>query len=333
MLGVSSSGFLTIVETKLHRNPQSRREVLGQILDYCSQLSSWSYDKLVEAVSSAKHRANDAADPLVTAAKGPNVSASDQTRFRATVTEGLRHGRFLMLIVGDGFRDSTQHLVDFVEKFMHLQFTVRLVELQLFRPAGTKEYPVLVVPRVTARTQEVTRAIVRLQHNVNPADVVIEGIKPQVTTPGLEGFVEVLRKTSPVADRFAEFVGGLAPLQIYPDPTKDGISLRFPDPNGSGQQFRILRVRRNGHARVGRLKGQLEKQGYSVEPAVKYLNMIASWLPGTTVGDTGELYGPNGRAKEIPLTVLLRDHADEYALLVRRLLDEIRAVGAEVQKG
>ena len=48
VLGVSPSGFLTIVETKLYRNPQSRREVLGQILDYCAQLTTWSYADLVD---------------------------------------------------------------------------------------------------------------------------------------------------------------------------------------------------------------------------------------------------------------------------------------------
>ena len=33
-LFISSKGFLVIVETKLWRNPESRREVIGQIIDY-----------------------------------------------------------------------------------------------------------------------------------------------------------------------------------------------------------------------------------------------------------------------------------------------------------
>lgn len=35
-LYISPSGFITIVETKLYRNPQARREVIGQVIDYAS---------------------------------------------------------------------------------------------------------------------------------------------------------------------------------------------------------------------------------------------------------------------------------------------------------
>ena len=43
---VTPSGRLVIAETKLYRNPQSRREVIGQILDYAKDLMNWSYDEL-----------------------------------------------------------------------------------------------------------------------------------------------------------------------------------------------------------------------------------------------------------------------------------------------
>ena len=37
---ISSKGYLVIVETKLWRNPESRREVVGQILDYAKDIQS-----------------------------------------------------------------------------------------------------------------------------------------------------------------------------------------------------------------------------------------------------------------------------------------------------
>ena len=38
VLYVSPAGLVTIVETKLWRNPEARREVVGQILDYAKEL-------------------------------------------------------------------------------------------------------------------------------------------------------------------------------------------------------------------------------------------------------------------------------------------------------
>ena len=43
VLDIAENGIITIVEVKLARNPQSRREVLAQIFDYISELSNYSY--------------------------------------------------------------------------------------------------------------------------------------------------------------------------------------------------------------------------------------------------------------------------------------------------
>ena len=43
---ISSKGYLVIVETKLWRNPEARREVVGQIIDYAQSVQKWDYEKL-----------------------------------------------------------------------------------------------------------------------------------------------------------------------------------------------------------------------------------------------------------------------------------------------
>ncbi len=50
---ISPSGHLTLVEAKLYRNPQARREVVGQIIDYGKDLSRWTYSDLDAAVRAA----------------------------------------------------------------------------------------------------------------------------------------------------------------------------------------------------------------------------------------------------------------------------------------
>ena len=52
-LYVNALGRLTLAEFKLWRNPQARREVIGQILDYTKELASWSYEDLQREVSKA----------------------------------------------------------------------------------------------------------------------------------------------------------------------------------------------------------------------------------------------------------------------------------------
>lgn len=48
---VNPLGRLVLAEFKLWRNPQARREVIGQILDYAKEFASWSYEDLQREVS------------------------------------------------------------------------------------------------------------------------------------------------------------------------------------------------------------------------------------------------------------------------------------------
>ena len=48
---VTPSGLPVLVECKLWRNPEGRREVVGQILDYAKELSRWSSSDLQREVS------------------------------------------------------------------------------------------------------------------------------------------------------------------------------------------------------------------------------------------------------------------------------------------
>ena len=45
-LYISKDGYLVIVETKLWNNPESRREVVGQILDYAKEVREWDWTTL-----------------------------------------------------------------------------------------------------------------------------------------------------------------------------------------------------------------------------------------------------------------------------------------------
>ena len=50
ILFVNDDGLFTMVETKLWRNPQSRREVVSQLTDYAASMAKMTYEELCEAV-------------------------------------------------------------------------------------------------------------------------------------------------------------------------------------------------------------------------------------------------------------------------------------------
>ena len=156
---VTPSGLPILVECKLWRNPQARREVVGQILDYAKELSRWSSSDLQrEASRRLKHEGNALLD-LVRAA-GHDV---DEIAFNDALTLNLRRGRFLLLIVGDGIREGVEAIAEYLQAHAGLHFTLGLVELPIYAmPDGGK----MLAPRVLARTALITREVVAVPHGM-----------------------------------------------------------------------------------------------------------------------------------------------------------------------
>ena len=131
-LYVNPLGQITLTEFKLWRNPQSRREVIGQILDYAKELAAWSYEDLQRQVSIALNESGNILYSLVDA-HSPGI---DEAEFVDNVTRHLRRGEFLLLIVGDGIQEGVANIVDFVQRHSGLHFNLALVEVALYRDAA-----------------------------------------------------------------------------------------------------------------------------------------------------------------------------------------------------
>lgn len=150
---VTASGLPVLVECKLWRNPQARREVVGQILDYAKELSRWSSADLQREVRRRLGREGDPVLELVRAAG----HAVDEIAFGDALTLNLRRGRFLLLIVGDGIREGVEAIAEYLQAHAGLHFTLGLVELPIYAtPDGGR----LVAPRVVARTTLIRREVV-----------------------------------------------------------------------------------------------------------------------------------------------------------------------------
>jgi len=99
-----------LVECKLWRNPEGRREVVGQILDYAKELSRWSSSDLHREVNRRLKRDGNPLLEMVRAVE-PKV---DEIQFNDALTANLRRGRFLLLIVGDGIREGVEAIAEYL---------------------------------------------------------------------------------------------------------------------------------------------------------------------------------------------------------------------------
>lgn len=165
-LFVNPHGRLVLVEFKLWRNPEARREVIGQILDYAKDLASWGYEDLQREVSLNTRRTGNVLFDLVR-----NVNnVLNENDFVDNVSRHLKRGEFLLLIVGDGIQEGVESIVDFVQRHSGLHFNLALVEAALYRDASDQLF---VHPRVLARTEIVQRFTFEGDFaSVVPADII-----------------------------------------------------------------------------------------------------------------------------------------------------------------
>ena len=154
----------TLVECKLWRNPEARREVVGQILDYARALRRWTYAELQREVARARKQQGF---DLVAHMRAHGHPDLDQAAFVDNVTRNLAKGRMLLLVLGDGIREGVEAIGSYLQEETGLHFTFGLVEAQVF---DLDEGRRILQPRVLARTVNVVRNV----FNVGPYGAMVE---------------------------------------------------------------------------------------------------------------------------------------------------------------
>lgn len=152
ILYVTKTGQIVLVETKLWRNPEARRAVLAQILDYAKELSGWTFADLQRQVAAAT---KNGPGELLRCVRDA-VQGLDEASFVDGINRSLRTGDFILLIVGDGIRSGAESLVGFIQQYGNLRFAIGLIEVAAYRLADDV---VLLQPRILARTEVLTRVV------------------------------------------------------------------------------------------------------------------------------------------------------------------------------
>jgi hypothetical protein len=184
VLYATREGRIAVLEAKLWRNPEARRKVIGQILDYAKELSHWTYETLDAAVRSARRREQGVARSLFEVVREQHVEL-DEAQFIDSVSRSLRRGDLLLLIAGDGIRENVGAITNFIEDHGTLHFTFGLVEMAIYRmPDGMH----LVQPRVLAHSEVIRRIVVDVRGGqIDQAELESEGEETEsIPRPDLE---------------------------------------------------------------------------------------------------------------------------------------------------
>jgi hypothetical protein len=181
---INQYGRLTLVECKLWRNPEARRKVVAQVLDYARALSRWSYSDLQRQVSQATGRTGNVPFDLAKEL----IPELDERRFVDETAAAMRQGRFLLLIAGDGIREDIHAMTELINRNAASGFSFGLVEVALY---GLEDGGLAVQPRVVTKTQIIQRNIVVLRdgdHQFLGGEFALEADLPRIgTSPSVAG--------------------------------------------------------------------------------------------------------------------------------------------------
>ena len=112
VFGVTPNGRPVLIECKLWRNPEARRKVVTQILEYSALLRTLTYGSLEATL---KRRLGWRSENPLFKHVREKFPDADEIGFVEGLTNSLESGEFLLLIAGDGIRTDAQTLVRLLE--------------------------------------------------------------------------------------------------------------------------------------------------------------------------------------------------------------------------
>lgn len=257
-----------------------------------------------------------------------DIDESEEQIIIDTISRNLRTGRFLLLVVGEGIRESVEEMADFLQQTPQLLFTLALVELQVHELGAKGDKPLLVIPQIVARTREITRAVVRVEGKA------IESVKVEVDTEittaekpakrftiSEDDFFNTLRQGVDAEDvefahQIIEDVQGLGCIIEW---KQASFVVKLPDPEGSGQRLSLLLVYKNGQVQLSELANQLQSVGLPEQIAHDYAEESAQLFSGCQVSTKY----PGYWSRNLTLGEI-RQHYEEFITVVQKTIDRIR---------
>ncbi|MGX7709376.1 hypothetical protein [Methylobacterium sp. Gmos1] len=322
MLGVTRRGRLVLVECKLWRNPQARREVIGQVLEYAGLMRRLSYGDLSELVAT---RTGRKASNLLWDLSYDRLGLTDEAAFVDAVSESLRQGAFDLVVLGDGIRSEIEAVRGFLEAAAGLRSRLALVKIAAWTDQDGRT---LLTPQIALRTK-------LIEHQAMPyaADFAKQASNALPVTEQAAPTTD--RPNSASANRlfWDRFIAGVRfshPDQ--PQPTHGGNNwVRLAIPVGTATAYRTRGAKGpNGQCNLFvRLRGDAEKPAFDALcaelPQIEAelgISLEATWKGGDEIG-TISLAQPLETADEETQLAWLFKNADPFVSAFRPRLSAL----------
>ena len=145
-LYVDQQGTLTLVETKLIQNPESRREVIGQIIEYAANAREiWTTSRARELANDFWSKQGKEIDALLMEEFG----IEDIEAFWETVEDNLKHGQVRLILASDELHPAVRRMIEYLNDEMQ---NAEVLGLEL-RCYGDDPNQIVLVPRLVGLTE------------------------------------------------------------------------------------------------------------------------------------------------------------------------------------
>ncbi len=136
---LGSDAVITIVETKLKKSPEARREVIAQVIEYAAYLSEWTISEISrqaeESFNSDKASAefqNKTFNQVIREFREDSDEGVDA--FKASVERNLRQGRIRLVVAVDEVGEQAQKIISFVNSYS--AFDIYLLQISAYEQDG-----------------------------------------------------------------------------------------------------------------------------------------------------------------------------------------------------
>ncbi len=175
-LYITTEGTICLIETKLWRNPDAHRSVVAQVIDYAKALSGMSFEEFVQIVEKSQLFGEKA---KFWNRISKYIKEIEQIEFQSKVQDALEHGRFLLLIVGDKIYPEVAMLVEAIQSAPNLEFKIGLIEIHMYKTDKDKIWPLIILPKVVGKTNEIMRSVVRIVYEEKKPKIEVESFEEE----------------------------------------------------------------------------------------------------------------------------------------------------------
>ena len=327
-LYITPSGDLIIAECKLWRNPQSRREVVAQIIDYAQAMANWTFEELEDAAEKGTIPGGEKPSSLYSLIEEPGeLSEAD---FVDAITRNLRLGRILLLVIGDGIREGVESLAGFLQLHAGFHFTLGIIEMPVF---SLPNEGYVVNPRVLVRTVNIERGIVR----VIEGNAFIEASSLRTgpdrvgtrTSISQDRLLEILASVDPeLPDAVYSFVDKASEFGVVLEAAPKSLQIRWRGPDDT--VFALAGINENGELLTYNINWRPDSLGH-IDLSNHYLEQIAELVGGEVrkTSHPGQWYVVLKGTKQQPLMMTLLQHQAEWIAIIEDYTQKLMAVLSE----